>query len=212
MHLSWAAGDPLGAFAFAFEWFECWRCLCVTVHVWVGVGGCGWVGVGVGVGVLTGTGMGGRRRYAAPENIRSAAVMGLESMRGVMPYDGQKADIWSCGVVIYVFIYGAIPWEAATDTNMDYRLYKATEGHPNVAPWNRMPTMLRALFQQYVFDLGGKGCLAATHSFSAAGVAQHVGHQPPQTLERYAYPAIHFARHGLACPCPFAAFIVVMSV
>lgn len=63
--------------------------------------------------------------YAAPENIRSQAVHMATLSRGAHGgYDGQRADIWSCGVVLFVMIYGVGPWEAARDHSFTFRLYK----------------------------------------------------------------------------------------
>lgn len=81
--------------------------------------------------------------YAAPENLRSAG-QGLQCAG----YDGLRADVWSCGVVLFVMLYGNTPWDVASDSCAEYRMYKATDGHPNVKPWNRLTTVIRSLFHR----------------------------------------------------------------
>ena len=60
--------------------------------------------------------------YAAPEVIRSHAAGGAMATRA--QYDGEKADIWSCGVVLFVLIYGMAPWEVARDASVEFRMFK----------------------------------------------------------------------------------------
>ena len=68
------------------------------------------------------------------------------SGRAVTGYDGQKADLWSCGVVLFVFMFGQTPWDFARESSQEYRLYKHTEGYPCIAPWDGMNRTIRALF------------------------------------------------------------------
>ena len=64
--------------------------------------------------------------YAAPENVKSVRkapdAYGCRSLG--QGYDGQKADMWSVGVVLFVLLYGLTPWDVAKDTSYEYRMYK----------------------------------------------------------------------------------------
>ncbi len=83
----------------------------------------------------------GSLAYAAPENLRcQSAVVGSAG------YDGLRADIWSMGAVLFVLLYGAVPWEMARESCSPYRVYTATDGYPNSSPWTQMPGALRVLF------------------------------------------------------------------
>eukprot|EP00038_Savillea_parva_P006778 m.165762 g.165762 ORF g.165762 m.165762 type:complete len:466 (-) comp12604_c0_seq1:102-1499(-) len=93
-------------------------------------------------------GIHGSRSYAAPENLKSKAPSGAHSEChiGDLAYDGQRADMWSVGVVLFLFLYGYTPWSVAHDSNQEYHMYKTCEGFPTVKPWVRMPTVFRKLF------------------------------------------------------------------
>ena len=97
----------------------------------------------------------GSLAYAAPENLCSQELIAY-GRAGEAGYDGCKADIWSCGIVLYVLLYGQTPWDAARDDVANYRVYKAADGAPNVKPWNRMPTALRSLFRRALCVLAGR--------------------------------------------------------
>mmetsp|Transcript_36924 Transcript_36924/g.96700 ORF Transcript_36924/g.96700 Transcript_36924/m.96700 type:complete len:416 (+) Transcript_36924:92-1339(+) len=92
-------------------------------------------------------GVRGSRSYAAPENLRSKATGGAHAeCLGDLAYNGQQADMWSVGVVLFLFLYGYTPWDVADNSSYEFRMYKMVEGFPAIKPWTRMPTVFRKLF------------------------------------------------------------------
>jgi BR serine/threonine kinase len=55
----------------------------------------------------------GSPHYACPEVIRGEK------------YDGRKADVWSCGVILYALLVGALPFD---DDNLRHLLEKIKKG------------------------------------------------------------------------------------
>ncbi|KAF3008741.1 hypothetical protein E8E13_009951 [Curvularia kusanoi] len=64
----------------------------------------------------------GSPHYAAPEVIKTTA------------YDGAKADVWSCGVILYVLLTGTPPFNYAGDDRDMKHLFKAIEKGEYVMP------------------------------------------------------------------------------
>ncbi|XP_057810473.1 CBL-interacting serine/threonine-protein kinase 25-like [Salvia miltiorrhiza] len=62
----------------------------------------------------------GTPAYAAPEVLRTKG------------YDGTKADIWSCGVVLYVLLAGFLPFD---DRNLTVMFKKAIRSQYSFPPW-----------------------------------------------------------------------------
>jgi BR serine/threonine kinase len=56
----------------------------------------------------------GSPHYASPEVVRGEK------------YDGRKADVWSCGVILYALLVGALPFD---DDNLKQLLEKIKKGH-----------------------------------------------------------------------------------
>ena len=96
--------------------------------------------------------------YAAPENVKSVRkgqdVYGCRSLG--QGYDGQKADMWSVGIVLFVLLYGLTPWDVAKDTSYEYRMYKLSAGYPNLHPWVRIPTVLRTVIHHTMWNRPGR--------------------------------------------------------
>lgn len=62
----------------------------------------------------------GSPHYACPEVIRGEQ------------YDGRKADVWSCGVILFALLVGALPFD---DDNLRVLLEKVKKGHFTIPPY-----------------------------------------------------------------------------
>jgi len=80
----------------------------------------------------------GSPHYACPEVIRGEK------------YDGRRADVWSCGVILYALLVGALPFD---DDNLRQLLEKVSN-HVCLcvesSPYNKMPALegRRALLEK----------------------------------------------------------------
>lgn len=54
-------------------------------------------------------------------------------------YDPDKADIWSCGIVLFVLLTGQMPWDEPTRLDQDFHNFLVHDGKLNVAPWDTIP-------------------------------------------------------------------------
>lgn len=76
----------------------------------------------------------GSPHYASPEVVRGEK------------YDGRRADVWSCGVILYALLVGALPFD---DENLRHLLEKVKRGvfHiPHFVP-HECQTLLRAMIE-----------------------------------------------------------------
>ncbi|KAI8569273.1 hypothetical protein RHMOL_Rhmol02G0266200 [Rhododendron molle] len=67
---------------------------------------------------------------ALPEQQRIDGL--LHTQCGTPAYDGAKADIWSCGVVLFVLLAGFLPFQDENVMNMYRKVFKAEFDFP---PW-----------------------------------------------------------------------------
>eukprot|EP00050_Salpingoeca_kvevrii_P014317 m.34808 g.34808 ORF g.34808 m.34808 type:complete len:387 (-) comp5692_c1_seq1:158-1318(-) len=109
--------------------------------------------------------------YASPENIKC-----YRRPPGERNYDPAKADIWSCGIVLFVLMFGHTPWNAARESSLEYRLYKSTDGYPNSKPWNCMST-IRNVFRRTL-------SISPNQRFSSSELKHHLSHSMGWTADQ----------------------------
>jgi serine/threonine-protein kinase Chk1 len=70
--------------------------------------------------------------YMAPETV------GASKARG---YEPDRADVWSCGVVLFVLLVGNTPWDEPTQRSFEYAEYVRLggRGSPEDELWAKMP-------------------------------------------------------------------------
>nr|AGE95940.1 chk1-like ser/thr protein kinase [Encephalitozoon cuniculi] len=67
---------------------------------------------------------GRRRRLRSPAG--SLEYMAPEVFEGA--YDGELADVWSCGVSLVVFLTGALPWDRAVESDERFSAFVSSRG------------------------------------------------------------------------------------
>ncbi|EEP80548.1 conserved hypothetical protein [Uncinocarpus reesii 1704] len=81
--------------------------------------------------------------YIAPEVIQCSNR--AQSRRE--GYRADLADIWSCGVVLFVLLVGNTPWDSPTDASYEYCDYVKTNARPEDELWQRLPSAVLSLLR-----------------------------------------------------------------
>ncbi|CCH40648.1 Serine/threonine-protein kinase [Wickerhamomyces ciferrii] len=76
----------------------------------------------------------------------SAPYMAPELVSG-NGYDPEYADIWSCGIVLFVLLSGETPWEEPTKADPFFRHFSANDGKILTEPWNKFSPMVLSLLR-----------------------------------------------------------------
>ena len=76
----------------------------------------------------------GSPHYACPEVIRGEK------------YDGRKADVWSCGVILYALLVGALPFDDDNLRNLLEKVKKGVFHIPHFVP-SDCQNLLRAMIE-----------------------------------------------------------------
>lgn len=124
----------------------------------------------------------GSPHYASPEVVRGEK------------YDGRRADVWSCGVILYALLVGALPFD---DDNLRHLLEKVKRGvfHiPHFVP-AECQSLLRAMIEvdaekritltevlrhPWVVGSGGSGSSLRNHNFPLATLTSNINNNGDQ--------------------------------
>lgn len=75
--------------------------------------------------------------YVAPEVVSCDNMGIIQKLR--QGYYGDLADIWSCGIVLFVLLAGNTPWDEPLERSDDFYEYVRTNGRPNDELWQSLP-------------------------------------------------------------------------
>lgn len=81
-------------------------------------------------------------------------------------YDPELADIWSCGVILFVLLVGNTPWDEPSSSSWEFQEYRRTSGRSSDPLWARIPPDALSL-------LRGMMNVDPASRFSFARVRQH---------------------------------------
>jgi serine/threonine-protein kinase Chk1 len=82
--------------------------------------------------------------YIAPEIVASKHKRPDQTDTGYMP---NIADIWSCGVVLFVLLVGNTPWDEPTMNSEEFREFVEKDGRSQDELWERIPPDILSLLR-----------------------------------------------------------------
>ncbi|KJZ77511.1 hypothetical protein HIM_03235 [Hirsutella minnesotensis 3608] len=81
--------------------------------------------------------------YIAPEILACGQVDKKTSAK----YSSDLADLWSCGVILFVLLVGNTPWDEPSPGSWEFNEYVRTSGHSSDALWQRVPAEALSLLR-----------------------------------------------------------------
>ena len=81
-------------------------------------------------------------------------------------YAPELADIWSCGVILFVLLVGNTPWDEPSDSSFEFQEYKRNAGRSTDSLWEKIPSGALSL-------LRGMMAVDPQRRFSWTQVRQH---------------------------------------
>lgn len=84
--------------------------------------------------------------YIAPEVITCSSRGTQKTVKGP-GYYANLADIWSCGVVLFVLLVGNTPWDEPTSASWEFEEYLGKQGRSTDDLWQRLPASVLSLLR-----------------------------------------------------------------
>lgn len=84
--------------------------------------------------------------YIAPEVITCSSRGTQKTVKGP-GYFANLADIWSCGVVLFVLLVGNTPWDEPTSASWEFEEYLGKQGRSTDDLWQRLPASVLSLLR-----------------------------------------------------------------
>ena len=116
--------------------------------------------------------------YIAPEVLGCSRQPQPQPQHGSGPakYNPDMADIWSCGVILFVLLVGNTPWdEPVVSTSWEFHEYNQTNGRSTDPLWKRVPAEALSL-------LRGMMSVDTKRRFNFAQIRQHPWFTRPNKL------------------------------
>jgi len=79
--------------------------------------------------------------YMAPEVVPKDGFTGQKTA----PYEGNMADIWSCGIVLFVLLVGNTPWDEPTKNSYEFNVYLLNGAIDEL--WQKVPHQALSLLR-----------------------------------------------------------------
>lgn len=83
--------------------------------------------------------------YIAPEIVSGKKTKAVDVLdKG---YEPNIADVWSCGIVLFVLLVGNTPWDEPTRASYEFNEYVKTNGRTTDELWKKLPIELASLLR-----------------------------------------------------------------